>query len=255
VRAAGANVQALRLEVVRRLDGGRLQAHDHACVATAKARTSRLAVVLFGLSLGVLAVSLPVAAAVGFTGKVVGISDGDTITVLRGATPVKIRLDGVDCPESGQDFGRRAKQFTSALVFGKTVTVGSGGVDRYGRRIARVDADGQDVSLALVKAGLAWHYKQYSNDPVLARAEVAARAQRAGLWSEPNAMAPWTFRHPVSNAQNGSTTKGPFRANINSGVFHRPGCPHYQCRNCTRLFQTQEEAMAAGFRPARDCLQ
>jgi endonuclease YncB( thermonuclease family) len=71
-----------------------------------------------------------------------GVSDGDTITVLRERAAVEIRLDGIDCPEGGQDFGQRAKQFTSALVFGKTVTVDGHDVDRHGRLIARVSVGG-----------------------------------------------------------------------------------------------------------------
>ena len=73
-----------------------------------------------------------------FTGRVVGVSDGDTLTVLRERTPVKVRLFGIDCPQMGQDFGSRAKQFTSELVFGKTVTVVPHDMDRYGRTVADV---------------------------------------------------------------------------------------------------------------------
>src|SRR5262249_37832614 len=73
-----------------------------------------------------------------FLGKVVGISDGDTITVLRDRSPVKIRLMGIDAPETGQDFGSRAKGVTSELAFGKVVTVHPRTRDRYGRIVADV---------------------------------------------------------------------------------------------------------------------
>src|SRR4051812_23773570 len=73
-----------------------------------------------------------------FSGKVVGIADGDTITVLRDRTQVRIRLHGVDSPESGQAFGTKAKAFTSDLVFGKVVTVHPLETDRYGRTVAEV---------------------------------------------------------------------------------------------------------------------
>jgi micrococcal nuclease len=126
---------------------------------------------------GVFAVSaLMLMAAPTFTGKVVGVSDGDTITVLRGHETVKIRLEGIDCPESGQDFGRRAKRFTSDLVFGK------------------VTKSGGDVSLELVRAGLAWYFKRYSDDEQLAQAEEDARAEKQGLWQQPNATPPWEWR-------------------------------------------------------------
>jgi endonuclease YncB( thermonuclease family) len=103
-------------------------------------------------------------------------------------------LEGIDCPEQGQDFGTRAKQFTSALVFGKDVEVKEYYPDRYGRMVARILVGGQDVSLELVKAGLAWHFKRYSSDPVLAEAEVEARRARVGLWSMPGAVPPWEWR-------------------------------------------------------------
>jgi micrococcal nuclease len=99
----------------------------------------------------------------------------------------------VDCPEKAQDFSDRVKQFTSSKVFGTTVSVESSGLDRYGRTVARVVVHGEDLGLELVKAGLAWHYKQFSNDTELAKAESAAREARVGLWSHPNPT-PWTFR-------------------------------------------------------------
>jgi micrococcal nuclease len=129
-----------------------------------------------------------------FTVKCVGISDGDTITVLRNNAQVKVRLEGIDCPELHQDFGRRAKKLTSALVFGKMVSVNVLSLDRYGRSVSRVSVGGKDVSLELVKAGLAWHYKKYSHDPLLAKAEHDARVKKIGLWSMPNPVTPWDYR-------------------------------------------------------------
>ncbi len=135
-----------------------------------------------------------------FSGEVVGVSDGDTISVMQNGRAVRVRLDGIDCPEQAQDFGQRAKQFTSSRVFGKKVVVDVRDVDRYGRLVARVYTDGEDVSLALVRAGFAWHYKQYSSDRMLADAENEARASRIGLWSQGTPVAPWQFRHPAATA-------------------------------------------------------
>jgi endonuclease YncB( thermonuclease family) len=87
------------------------------------------------------------------TGKVVGVSDGDTITVLVNKNPIKFRLYGIDCPEGGQDFGNRAKQFASQMVFGKTVTMKIMDTDRYGRTVANVLIDGKFLNEELVKAG------------------------------------------------------------------------------------------------------
>jgi micrococcal nuclease len=186
-----------------------------------------------------------------FSGKVVAVADGDTISVMRDGRAVRVRLEGIDCPEDGQDFGQRAKQFTSKLAFGKVADVDVRDVDRYGRLVARVYVDGEDLSLALVQAGLAWHFTRYSSDPELARAEVQAREARVGLWSHPNTVPPWEYRSPVRVED----AAGPFHGNTRSRVFHRPGCSNYSCPNCTRVFETREAAEAAGFRAAGDCVR
>jgi len=98
-----------------------------------------------------------------FTAKVVGVADGDTITVLRDRTQVRVRLDGIDCPESGQAFGSRAKAFTSELTFGKVVTVRPRNKDRYGRIVAEIVlADGRDVNHEFVRTGSAWWFRKYA---------------------------------------------------------------------------------------------
>lgn len=130
-----------------------------------------------------------------FEARVVGVSDGDTLTVLRGSEQVRIRLNGIDCPERGQPFGARAKQLASELAFGQTVKVIPGRKDRYGRVVADVVLpDGRVLNRELVAAGLAWHYTRYSKDKGLARLERQARAARVGVWSEGPAVAPWEFR-------------------------------------------------------------
>ena len=129
-----------------------------------------------------------------WTGEVVGIADGDTITVLKGKTTVKIRLYGIDCPEKSQAFGTRAKQFTSKMVFRKLVQIRPVDQDRYGRTVAWVEVDGKNLCEELVRNGLAWHYKRYSSDTNLAKLELQAKKGRAGLWSDPKAMAPWDYR-------------------------------------------------------------
>lgn len=129
-----------------------------------------------------------------FEAECVGVSDGDTVTVLKSGQQIKIRLEGIDCPELHQGFGTRAKQFTSGLVFGKKVTVRARYQDRNGRTVARVSVRGRDTSLMLVEAGLAWHYRRYSSDPLLAKAEQEARRLKKGLWSEPNPVPPWEWR-------------------------------------------------------------
>ena len=129
-----------------------------------------------------------------FAARCVGVTDGDTITVLTGTETTKIRLEGIDTPERGQDFSRRATQFTSSLVFDRQVRVFPKERDRYGRLVARVEVEATDVSLELVRAGLAWHYKRYSSDLGLAAAEEQARAESLGIWSLPDPTPPWELK-------------------------------------------------------------
>jgi endonuclease YncB( thermonuclease family) len=126
---------------------------------------------------------------------VVGVTDGDTIKVLRNGRHEALRLHGIDAPEKGQAFGQRAKQFTSGLAFGKTVAVRVRGLDRYGRTIGDVVLpDGRNLNQEVVRAGYAWWYRRYSADQRLAALEAEARAARRGLWADPNPQPPWEWR-------------------------------------------------------------
>lgn len=100
------------------------------------------------------------------TGRTVGVSDGDTITVLDLTnTQHKIRLAGIDAPEKSQPFGQRSKESLSELVFGRTVTVETDKVDRYRRKVGKVRTpEGMDANLEQVRRGLAWHYKEYEQE-------------------------------------------------------------------------------------------
>lgn len=156
------------------------------------------------LVLGVLLNLL--AQAESFAGRVVGISDGDTIRVLRDGAEAKVRLHGVDCPESNQDFGSRARQFTSEACFGETVTVEVRDTDRYGRIVGQVTLPtGQVLNHELVRNGLAWWYQQYApGDRTLSALEAEARAAKSGLWSMPNPVAPWDFRRGGAPSASGN---------------------------------------------------
>ena len=96
-----------------------------------------------------------------WTGKVVGISDGDTIKVLQNSKQVKIRLHGIDTPEKAQPFGKKAKQFTAKMVAGKIVDVKKTDTDRYGRTVAVITVNGKNLNESLVKSGFAWVYRKY----------------------------------------------------------------------------------------------
>ena len=131
-----------------------------------------------------------------FSGPVVSVLDGDTIEVLHNSTPERIRLNGIDCPEKGQAFGKRAKQAASELVFGKEVTLQTHGHDKYGRTIADVLLpDGTNVNHALVKDGWCWWYRKYApGDAALERLEREARKDNRGVWSSSNPVPPWLYR-------------------------------------------------------------
>jgi len=132
-----------------------------------------------------------------FSGKVVGVSDGDTITVLHNGVGERIRIYGIDCPEKRQAFGSRAKQATSELVFGKEVTVMPHGLDKYKRTIGDVKLlDGRMLNQELVREGMCWWYRKYApTDTTLEKLEVGARAAKRGLWVELNPVPPWEWRH------------------------------------------------------------
>lgn len=135
------------------------------------------------------------------TGRVVGIADGDTLTLLDGAnTQHKIRLTGIDSPEKKQPFGQHCKQSLSDLAYGRTVAVEANKRDRYGRVLGKVLVDGQDANLEQVRRGCGWHYKKYMNEQPLDdrlaynAAEDSARAARVGLWADRDPVAPWDWR-------------------------------------------------------------
>jgi endonuclease YncB( thermonuclease family) len=140
-------------------------------------------------------------AATELIGRVVGVADGDTITVLDAdKRQHRIRFLGIDAPERGQPFGTRAKQRLSDLVHGKSVRTRCTGQDRFDRRLCTVYVDDVDINLAMVTAGLAWHNKPYerSQPPrerlAYAAAQQAAQSDKTGLWVEANPTPPWEFR-------------------------------------------------------------
>ena len=132
------------------------------------------------------------------TGKVVGVYDGDLLTLLVNKKEIKVRLAAIDTPErrGGQPFSKAAKQFLSDSVFGKTVQIQKVGDAGWDRDLGYVVADGVNVNAELIKQGLAWHYKEYSDDETLARFELDAREAKRGLWVDVEPVPPWEFRKP-----------------------------------------------------------
>ncbi len=150
---------------------------------------------IFFLPLWVFLLSTNVAAS-DFQAKVIHIADGDTITVLNETNEqIKIRLNGIDCPEKAQAYGNKAKQFTKVLVHKEMVVIQAYGTDRYGRTIADVILeDGRNLSQELVKVGLAWWYYRYSDNRELGQLELDAKLAHVGLWKDKNPVPPWVFR-------------------------------------------------------------
>jgi micrococcal nuclease len=194
-----------------------------------------------------------------FTAKVTGVVDGDTLHVTdSGGDSLTIRVEGIDCPESGQPYGGVARRFTRAAVFDRVVDVRVMDSDRHGRLVARVLVEGQDLSTQLLHAGLAWHYTDYSHYAAFAAAEREARQAKRGLWSEANAVPPWVWRRDSAAktvSRGPDNESGPFFANTSSRVFHAANCRNAHCKNCTVKFATAQAAEAAGYRPAGDCLR
>ena len=134
-------------------------------------------------------------------GKVIKVSDGDTITVLDSNNQKhKIRLKGIDAPESQQAYGDVSTQSLSELVYDKEVLVTWDKKDKYYRILGKVIVDGNDANYEQLKKGLAWYYKQYEKDlsdedkQSYSEAEVLARNYSAGLWADLNSIPPWEFR-------------------------------------------------------------
>jgi micrococcal nuclease len=196
-------------------------------------------------------------------GIVARVSDGDTFVVRAQGGSYVVRLHGIDAPEDGQAYGHASSDALSRLVFGKTVQVRVVTTDRYDRLVGKVWVAGQDVGLAMVAGGHAWHYRAYSNDRALAQAQAAARRQGVGLWSSADARPPWEYRRSQGARAGaspprgvaGGAVSGLFRGNAKSLVYHRSGCRHFNCANCVTVFRSAAEAERAGYRPHAECVR
>jgi endonuclease YncB( thermonuclease family) len=217
-------------------------------------------------------------------GRVVGIADGDTITVLDATnTQHRIRLQGIDAPESRQAFGTRSRQNLSDLVFNRQVTVEYNSRDRYQRVLGKILVEGRDANLEQVRAGMAWMYRQYadqlsaSDRTAYEQAETEARAARRGLWADENPTPPWDFRRAgrstntdnsrnensgnrpptvsLTVTPNTSAPTGAIIGNRRSRIYHEPNCPNYNDVSPQNrvTFNSRQEAETAGYRRARNC--
>ena len=129
-------------------------------------------------------------------GRVVGISDGDTVDVRLQSGMIRVRLHGIDAPEHDQAYGKAAKRELSQLVYRKDVELEPIEQDRYDRLVARLWLDGLDVNAELVKRGAAWVYRRYATEATWCAYEKQARDRDLGLWALPaeQQVAPWEWR-------------------------------------------------------------
>jgi endonuclease YncB( thermonuclease family) len=142
----------------------------------------------------VLALAVPTAWAQTFSGKVVRVSDGDTLTLLVDRKQIKVRLTEIDAPETHQAFGQRSRQSLAEMCAAQPATVQSSGKDRYGRVLGRVQCNGMDANAEQVRRGMAWVYDRYVTDRSLYALQNEARAAHAGLWADAEPTAPWAWR-------------------------------------------------------------
>jgi endonuclease YncB( thermonuclease family) len=207
-----------------------------------------------------------------FSAKVVSITDGDTVDVLApGNFTYTIRLAGIDAPEHDQAFGSQSTANLSALLSGKNVNLECENERSYGRLICKILLpSGEDADLDQVKAGMAWHYKQYEDEQspsdrqAYAAAECSAMKAKNGLWNDPHPVQPQDFRHGTASPplldSNGcrissEPTSGPVVGSARSHIFEWPGCPYYDAISPGNRvpFPSPQAAEAAGYRPAHNC--
>lgn len=155
----------------------------------------------FFAAMMMLMVSIPPAWAC--TGRVIGVTDGDTMKMLCDGIETKVRLDQIDAPERNQPFGSKAKEVLSNLVFNRTVRLESSGTDRYGRTLGTLWIGETDANREMIRMGYAWAYRRYLRDQSLIEVEADAKASRRGLWSDPNPIPPWDFRKVARGKRQG----------------------------------------------------
>ena len=193
------------------------------------------------------AIFLPIVAcsrsAPSFRGKVVGVSDGDTIKVLSNREEVTVRLEGIDAPETRQSFGNQSKQALSHLVFGREVTVLYTTEDRAGRNIGTVLVNDTDINAKMIEDGWEWHYKDFGENARLASLEEKAQSAKRGLWADSNPLPPWEYRARQKRERGEPATR--FWLNLTSNIRHNENCEHFRKGTNGRMC-TPNEGRACG---------
>ena len=207
-----------------------------------------------------------------FPATVVGITEGDRIVVEdRAGMQQSVRLFAIDAPEHDQPFGAQSTEHLASLVSGKNVNLECENELSYEEIICKVFLPaGEDAGLAQLKAGMAWHYKQYEDEQsatgraLYAAAECTAMKSRIGLWSDPHPIRPWDFRHGTNSPllfdasgcrRSSEPTSGAVVRNASRYIFEWPGCPYFSAipPGDRVEFASPQAAEAAGYRPAHNC--
>ena len=220
-------------------------------------------------------------------GRVIGVTDGDTLKILVADQQLlSVRIAFCDAPEKRQAFGTRAKQAMSELAFGKEIELRRLTIDRYGRTVGQVFVDGKDVGVEMLRQGFAWVYDRYIAEASTAsqakyrQAQEEAKAERLGLWRDPNSIPPWIFRDlakanheqkiasnwieahqksvdpnsPGSRPPPPTGSESPLNAedvwvNTKSGKYWKPGSAYY-AKTKRGEFMSENDAIQKGYRPA-----
>lgn len=173
--------------------------------------------------------------AVEFSGKVIAVMDGDTLMVMQGRKPVKVRLAEIDAPEKAQPYGMASQQSLSKMVMGKQIQVKSRAIDDYGRMVAMLSIDGLNVNHEQVRRGMAWEYSRFHNNHVVLALQHEAQLDKRGLWAGEDTMEPaqWRKQHPSATTDAAVEPVASRRAEL----LPDPTCAK---KNCSEMTSCEE---------------
>lgn len=199
-----------------------------------------LTIIVFALSFVI--VSARPNAGEEIAGKCISVTDGDTIKIYTGEAVYKVRLEGIDAPEPGQEFSSKAKQALEQKIKGKNITIEVTGYDKYRRMLGKLLLDGEDIQFWLVRNGWAWQFTKYNKSEELKLAQSQAKQEKRGLWTGSlKPMSPWQYRErqrelskikkekqraQIENKPKPKSTGG-YWLNTSSGTRHNRGCRYY----------------------------
>lgn len=178
-----------------------------------------------------------------FTGKVIAVMDGDTLLVLRGGNPVKVRLAEIDAPEKAQPYGTASQKSLAGMVMGKQIQVASRAVDDYGRMVAMVRIDGLNVNHEQVRRGMAWEYSRFHNNREVMALQREAQQAKRGLWAGEEAIEPsqWRKQHPSALPALPAAASSP-------AVVLDPACSKKRCSEMTSCEEARHYLTQCGIK-------